>query len=50
MVDFNSQTSTSPDFNVTDDDKYTLVPEQYNNDEHESLYCRNELLFFFFDM
>ena len=34
---FNSRTSTSPDFNVTDDGKYTLVPEQYNRDEHESL-------------
>ena len=40
MGDFNSRTSTSPDFNVTDDDKYTPVPEQYNSDEHESLYNR----------
>ena len=40
MGDFNSQTSTSPDFNVTDDDKYTPVPEQYNNDEHKTLYYR----------
>ena len=38
--DFNSRTSTSPDFNVTDDDKYTPVPEQYNSDEHELLYNR----------
>ena len=40
MGDFNSGTSTSPDFNVTDDDKYTPVPEQYNSDEHESFYNR----------
>ena len=40
MGDFNSRTSTSPDFNVTDDDKYTPVPDQYNSDEHESLYNR----------
>ena len=35
MGDFNSRTSTSPDFNVTDDDKYNPVPEQYKSDEHE---------------
>ena len=40
MGDFNSRTSASPDFNVIDDDKYTPVPEQYNSDEHESLYNR----------
>ena len=40
MGDFNSRTSTSPDFNVTDDDKYTPVPEQYNSDKHESPYNR----------
>ena len=38
LGDFNSRTGTPPDFNVTDDDKYTPVPEQYNSDEHESLY------------
>ena len=40
MGDFSSRTSTSPDFNVTDDDEYTLVPDQYNSNEHESLYNR----------
>ena len=40
MGDFNSRTSTSPDFNVTHDDKYNPVSEQYNSDEHESLYNR----------
>ena len=38
MGDFKSRTSTSPDFNVID--KYTRVPEQYNSDEHKSLYNR----------
>ena len=38
---FNSRTSTSPDFNVTDDGKYNLVTEQYNRDENESL-CNRE--------
>ena len=40
MGDFNSGTSTSPDFNVIVDDEYTPVPEQYNSDEQESLYNR----------
>ena len=40
LGDFNSRIGTPPDFNVTDDDKYTPVPVQYNSDEHESLYNR----------
>ena len=38
LGDFNSRTGTYQDLNVTDVDKYTPVPEQYNSDEHESLY------------
>ena len=30
--------NTSPDFNVTNADKYTPAQERYNSDEHESLY------------
>ena len=40
LGDINSRTGTSPDFNVTGDDKYTPVQEQYNSDEHEPLYNR----------
>lgn len=47
MGDLNSRVGSLPDFNVTDDDKYTPVPDIYKTDEDDSC-CnrRNEDSFY----
>ena len=41
MGDFNSRTDTLPDFIISDNEKYTPVPEFYVSDETESL-CQRQ--------